>query len=219
MVSAAVVTAVGGAAQLVFTTQPGAATGGLPFGPQPVVTVEDAGGNTVTTASSITLAITGATGSTLTCTNTSPLPTVAGVATFTGCNINFTGSYTLTATGAGQTVDSGSVAVTVGPAFALQYVLQPGGGVHAANLTTQPQVAIVDRGGNTVTSDLSNVSLLITGTGGGVLTCTANPKAAVGGVAGFGGCQISLAGTYTVTASDPSQPSLGTVDSGTVTIT
>ena len=39
---------VGIAAQLVFTTEPAGATGGTAFTTQPTVTVEDAGGNTVT---------------------------------------------------------------------------------------------------------------------------------------------------------------------------
>src|SRR5206468_3943604 len=52
----------------------------------------------------------------------------------------------------------------------------------------------------------SNVTLAITtGTGaaGAALACTANPKAAIGGVATFAGCQIDRAGTgYTLTATD-----------------
>ena len=49
----------GAAAKLAFTTQPGNATGGLSLTPAPVVTVQDAGGNTVTTdTSGVTLALT-----------------------------------------------------------------------------------------------------------------------------------------------------------------
>src|SRR5207248_10121674 len=68
---------VGPVSQLVFTTQPdGSPTVGVAFPQQPVVTAEDAGGNTVTGYSSnITLSITtntGTAGATLSCT-TNPL--------------------------------------------------------------------------------------------------------------------------------------------------
>ena len=49
---------IGAASQLVFTTQPGGGANGTAWGTQPAVTVEDVGGNTVTTATnSITLAV------------------------------------------------------------------------------------------------------------------------------------------------------------------
>ncbi len=49
---------VGAAAKLAFTTQPGGGANGTAWTTQPAVTIEDAGGNTVTTATNaITLAI------------------------------------------------------------------------------------------------------------------------------------------------------------------
>ncbi len=90
--------AVGPAFQLGFTTSPGTTVAGDVFGTQPVVTIEDAGGNTVTTnTSTVSLAIgTNPAGGSLSgCTGT----TTAGVATFTGCKINNAGNgYTLMAT-------------------------------------------------------------------------------------------------------------------------
>jgi hypothetical protein len=61
---------------------------------------------------------------------------------------------------------------------------------------------VQDAGGNTVTSSSASITLAIgTNPGGGVLSCTTNPKAAVSGVATFAGCKITLAGTgYTLTA-------------------
>ena len=51
--------AAGAAAQLTFTTQPGTGTGGSALATQPVVAVQDAGGNTVAAdTSSVTLALT-----------------------------------------------------------------------------------------------------------------------------------------------------------------
>jgi len=88
----------GPAAQLVFTTAPGGANRGAPFGTQPVVTVEDAAGNTVTSDSStVTLSITPPTLGNPKLSGCSGTES-AGVVTFTGCSINKSSSgYSLTA--------------------------------------------------------------------------------------------------------------------------
>ena len=82
---------VGTATQLAFTTEPGGGAPGAVWATQPVVAVEDAGGNTVTSSAvSIRLAITagtGTTGATLTCT-ANPKNATAGVDAFAGCKIN-----------------------------------------------------------------------------------------------------------------------------------
>jgi hypothetical protein len=66
----------------------------------------------------------------------------------------------------------------------------------------QPRVAIRDAGGNTVTTDLTGVTLTLAPTAGGAaLTCAANPQAPDAGVASFSLCSINNAGTYTLTAS------------------
>jgi hypothetical protein len=73
------------------------------------VTVQDAGGNTVTTSTAeITLALTLVSGGgpgALACTNPGDLvlDAVAGVATYAGCDITDTGTYTITASSAGLT--------------------------------------------------------------------------------------------------------------------
>ena len=62
-----------------------------------MVTVQDAGGNTVTTSvASVTLSLTTAAGATLTCTP-NPKNAAAGVDTYAGCSINLANTYTLTA--------------------------------------------------------------------------------------------------------------------------
>jgi hypothetical protein len=215
--SVAVVTAVGAAAKLGFTTQPGDSTGGVAF-TQPVVAVQDLGGNTVTgvAATLVHLAITTPAGAVMTCTpGTNDQTTATGVATFVGCAITLEGSYTLTATATGLTTTA-SVAhpvITVGPAVAVKFVLAPVGSTAGVNFPTQPHVAIVDAGGNTVTTDTTSIRLVLTGTGGGVLTCTTNPLGATGGVSVFAGCKISATGSYTVTADDPTEPGLGSIGS------
>ena len=86
-------------AQLAFTTQPGGGAAGSAWTAQPVVTVEDANGDKVTTdTSSVTLAI-GSNPGGGTLSGTKTVAAVAGVATFSGLSINATGNgYTLTAT-------------------------------------------------------------------------------------------------------------------------
>ena len=88
----------GAASQLAFTTNPSpSGTPGTPWAQQPVVTAQDANGNTDTTyVSTVTLALASGTG-TLTCT-TNPVTAVAGVATFAGCKVNAVGAFTLKAT-------------------------------------------------------------------------------------------------------------------------
>ena len=92
----------GPATKLAFLATPGITTAGAVFTTNPVVAIQDAGGNTVTTgiAATIALAIgTNPGGGTLSCTGGTSVTTVAGVATFTGCSINNAGvAYTLTAT-------------------------------------------------------------------------------------------------------------------------
>ena len=62
-VTSATFTVYGAATKLTFTTQPTASTGGTALGTQPVVTVEDAGGNVVPTSSAlVTLSISTGTG-------------------------------------------------------------------------------------------------------------------------------------------------------------
>ena len=211
----------GAATKVVFSSQPGGGTGGTPWTNQPVVTIQDANGNTVTSSTAtVTLAISANPGGgTLTCT-TNPLAASSGVATFAGCTINKLGTgYTLIATATGLTsATSTSFNVTVGAAAQLAFTTQPSGGTAAVAWATQPAVTVQDAGGNTVTSSSASVTLAVgTNPGGGTLTCTTNPVTASSGVATFAGCKINKSGAgYTLAASSAGLTS-GT--SGTFTIT
>ena len=89
--------------------------------------------------------------------------------------------------------------------MALLFLLQPSGSTLAgAAFAAQPAVRITDLGGNTVTGNTSSVTLAITAPGAETFTCSVNPRSASSGVATFAGCQISLIGTYTLTATDGS---------------
>ena len=115
----------GAAAKLGFTAQPNAATSSQPFAIQPVVAVQDLGGNTVTSGAfstaTVTLAIgTNPAGGTLTCTDGLTRAAVAGVATFTGCQINNGGvGYTLTASATGLTAATSTAFTVAVPAASI----------------------------------------------------------------------------------------------------
>ncbi len=208
-----VATVIGPATRVAFTTMPGGATPGSPLNPQPVVAVEDANGNTVTTdQSAVTLAITpGTGGGALTCSGGLTATASAGVATFSGCSISKSGSgFTLTATdGSLTSAVSASFNIVAGAPAQLSFTTSPGGAGVGAAFTPQPVVAVEDAGGNAVGTDSSVVTIAITpatGAAGATLTCTETgglSVQAVNGVASFGGCSIDEAGAgYTLTATD-----------------
>ena len=201
------------ATKLAFTQSPSNSTAGAAFGTQPVVAVEDAFGNIVTTDSStVTLAITAGTptsggpGTLSGCSQTE----TAGVITFSSCKIDRLGTgYRLHATdGVLAAADSSAFNVTAGAATQLVFTTQPAGNVaEATNFATSPVVSVEDAGGNVVTSDTGSVTLAInSGPGSGSLSCsnTGFPTvSAVAGVASFTNCQITgaaAAGTYTLKA-------------------
>ena len=201
------------ATKLAFTTSPSGSTGGVAFGTQPVVTIQDASGATVTGSSaSVTLSIPVGT-PVLTC---APATASSGVATFAGCSIDKIGTYTLTAASSGLSPVSVSVTITVGSAAKLAFTTSPTTSTGGTAFGTQPVVAVQDAGGNTVTGSTASVVLSITTPAGATLTCTANPKAAVSGVATFAGCKIDKAGTYTLSANSVT---LTFATSASVTIT
>ncbi len=205
------------ASKLGFTQQPSGSTGGVAFATQPKVAVQDASGNTVTTASnSVTLALTTPAGATLSCT-TNPLAASSGVASFASCKVNLANTYTLTATATGLTAaSSSSFVVAVGAAAKLAFGQQPSGSTGGVELATQPKVAIQDLGGNTVTTDASSVTLALTTPAGATLSCATNPLIATAGVATFAGCKVNLARAYTLTAT---ATGLTTATSSSFTIT
>ena len=212
-------------AGLVVTTDAGDSTGGLPFATQPVVHIVDALGHLVTTDTSLVLLsidappVVSAVGDPdpiLTC-DANPVHAVGGIATFSGCSIDQSGSYTLTATSGTLTPDTTDTTVTVGPPAKVGFTTEPSGGTSLVAFATQPQVAIQDAGGNTVVGDTSGVSLSLTTANGATLACAPNngPLVAVAGVATFAGCNIDKAGSYTLTAADGA---LDTATSAALTI-
>ena len=201
--NAGTLTEVAGATHsLTFTPQPStSATGGTAFSQQPAVTDLDQFNNPRIGAT-VTLSISTAGGSgALTCTSNSVTTSSSGVATFAGCRIDKVGTYTLRAYDGMYSSNSNSIVVTVGPVSALAFTQYPGSTTTTSLGTVV--VAVVDAGGNTVTSAGGTVGLGIsantsTFTCGGV----ANPTATLySGVATFSNCVETVANTsYVLTA-------------------
>src|SRR5213079_2287626 len=132
---------------------------------------------------------------------TKTVAAVAGVATFSGLNIDKVGTgYTLAATGAGSTT-SAAFNITAGTATQLVFSVQPTTTVAGAAITPAVQVTVQDGSGNTATGFTGNITVAIgTNPSTGTLAGT-KVVAAVAGVATFSGLSIDKVGTgYTLTA-------------------
>ena len=191
---------------LVFSTQPGDGLGGAPLSTQPLVTADINGAPVNGLA--ITLSIRpqdNDAGGMLTCTG--PMGTTAttapnGVATFSGCEIDRAqNDYRLRAEAAHASAEnSATFDVSVGAAHHLVFRAYPANPT-PATFAPQPSVAVVDEGGNTVTTDTRTIGLA-TNQNGGTFTCTGGlNRAAVAGVATYAGCRQATPGAnYTLTA-------------------
>ncbi|MBK7611220.1 MAG: hypothetical protein IPJ15_08125 [Actinomycetales bacterium] len=182
-------------AALRFDTQPGTGQAGQALGVQPQVAVVDALGNRVAAASaSVTLRITAGTGdaaAVLACAQ-NPVAATTGLASFTGCAIDKTGSaYTLTASAPGlSSALSNAVHVSLGGVSQLTFATNPGGGPGGMPFATQPVVSVTDSGGNGA-GGLVTLSIAPgSGATDAVLTCDATTVAANAGTATFTGCSI-----------------------------
>ena len=194
------------ASQLAFTTQPTTTAAGATITPAIQVTAHDAFGNTATGyTGTVTLAIGTNPPGTGTLDGTASVAAVAGIATFSGLNIDEAGvGYTLTAGATGLTgATSAAFTISPGPATQLAFTAQPTNAVAGTAITPVVQVTARDALGNTATTFTGNVTLAI-GTnppGNGVLDGTTS-VAASAGVASFPGVNIDEVGTgYTLTAS------------------
>src|SRR5439155_1629593 len=168
------------------------------------VAVQDAQGNTVTTATtSITVAI-GTNPGSGTLAGTTTVAAVSGVATFSELSLNRVATgYTLTATATGLTgATSSAFNIGVGPAAKLLFTAQPSNAAAGPANTPPVQVAVQDAQGNTVTTATTSITVAIgTNPASGTLSDTTT-VAAVNGVATFANLSINNPGTgYTLTAS------------------
>ena len=130
---------------------------GAALATQPVVKVEDSGGNVVTSVNSGTASasIASGTGGSIAAGGTSGTFS-SGVATFSGLALNGVNgtAYTLTFTGGGFTsAASTNITMSTGAATQLVITTEPSSTANSgAALGTQPVVKVEDSGGNVVTS-------------------------------------------------------------------
>ncbi|MBW3583706.1 MAG: hypothetical protein KY455_11460 [Euryarchaeota archaeon] len=187
------------------------ATAGTAFAPQPVILVQHANGNTVTTDSStqVTAAIKTGSGTLL---GTTTVTAVNGVATFTDLKTNTASTITIESTATGLTsITSNSITVSAATADASQTTASvPNGTVGSATTIT---ITVRDAYGNLVTGAGASLAVSITGantatpaineTGNGVYTASYTPTAGgtdsisvtVGGGAIHGSPFTSVIGT------------------------
>lgn len=159
-VSATFDIAVGVAAKLAVTQQPGNGSGGLALSPQPIVAVQDAGGNTILSDNStqVTAEIrfgTGSGGAALS--GVATVTASGGIVMYSGLAIDIAANgYELEFTAFGLTTAfSDPFDVVVGPAAKLVVSSNPGNGTGGLALSPQPIAEVQDAGGNTVDTDNS----------------------------------------------------------------
>ena len=199
--SATITVTVGAPVKLALTTAPALGdVNTLALAPQPVVSIEDSGGNVVTTDTSLVTAAFLAGGTSLA--NATKLA-VSGVAAFSGLAMTaaIDNSYNLHFSDGSLTpVNSNPILVT-GPSTKLVIATAPSVvATSGTALAVQPVINLEDAAGFVVRADTSTVSAAIT-TGG--VSVTAPITAAVAGVATFAGLALNAtAGTYTLTFTD-----------------
>src|ERR1041384_1898624 len=217
------------ATSLAFTIQPANMSAGSGISPAGAVTVQDASGNTVTTATtSITLAI-GTNPASGTLSGTTTVAAVNGVATFSHrsntawgplsgtttvaavngvavfSDLRVTGlatEYGLTATATGLTgASSRAFTVRAAAASKLAFTVQPRTMTAGYTNGSGVQVSVQDAYGNTVPTATTSVTLAIGTNPSSATLSGTTTEAAVYGVAAFSNLIVSTAGTgYTFTA-------------------
>jgi alpha-tubulin suppressor-like RCC1 family protein len=196
-------------AQLGFTTQPSNSQAGTAINPAVAVAVQDAFGNTVTSATdAVTIAI-GTNPGSASLFGTTSVVAEAGVARFSDLSIDKAASgYALTASsGTLQGATSGSFTVVAGPLAQLVFTAQPAGNVEGnVQFPASVDVGLRDQFDNVVPTGQVTLGLganpwAAAGAAGGTLTGTLS-VAAVDGVAHFVNLRVDKPGAgYTLRAS------------------
>jgi hypothetical protein len=188
--------------KLAFTVQPSSVAAGAAITPAVQVTIQDAIGNTITTATdSVFLSIsTNPGGATLT---GGGAKAVAGIANFPLASLNRTGTgYILTATSAGAaSATSNTFNVTPGAATKLVFGTQPSTATAGAAITPAVTVQVQDANSNVVTTSTATIAVTLGNPGTATLSGTTTLPA-VNGVATFSNLSVNKSGTgYTLVAS------------------
>jgi hypothetical protein len=192
----------GAPAALKITTQPVTVNVGATM-PSVVVTVRDASGNTVTSATNpVTLSFVSNTpGATLGGTPT--IAALSGLATFADLTLDKPGQgFTLRAAASGLTPDTSAAFNAIGPVTQLVFTQQPTSTIRNGAIAPPMVIEARDAAASKVTAFTGAVTLSIgnnpaSGSLGGTTWVNA-----IGGIATLGGVSVSAAGTgYTLVAS------------------
>ena len=201
--------------RLVIERSASGARAGSTFETQPIVELQDAFGNVITSGTQAASYVTASVSTGASMVGTERQQLSAGRVTFSGLGIsgrdgtNYTLTFTsTTVTGVANAFSTATQSITggVGQASSLVLTQSAVGTGSGEEFTTQPSVTIRDSFGNTVTSSTATVRARITSGVGGALrvngTTEASPsRAAASGVATF--TNLGIAGTsgtsYTVT--------------------
>ena len=165
LTSNAITLSAGVADRLQITQQPVGGPNGALLAAQPILRLLDSGGNVVDAATTVTATLTGPNAADGTLGGTTSVTSASGIAAFT--DLTLTGivgiDYQLTFTAGGVTpVESDPVRVSPGEPTSLLIAVQPVGGRSGQLLDTQPQVRILDAGGN-LTDSTATVTVSLTG--------------------------------------------------------
>jgi hypothetical protein len=193
--------------KIALATQPGTASGGAFFTPQPTVAIQDKGGNIVNTQNSGTVTVSISSnpvaGTLAYPANGKTLTFNQGQAPYQQLKVDVAGSpyrlkfVTSLPLAGGQEVESFPFSVGVGPAFKLRFLVNPSGVRGGAAFTTQPKIEVLDAGGNRLMEDsVSKIKAYIhTNPAAGTLEPVENRETQlVKGVASFHNLRIDKVG-------------------------
>jgi hypothetical protein len=142
----------GALSSIALSRQSAGTAAGAAFSTQPQITLKDQFSGTLLTDSSTVVTATISAGGRLVGTET--VTAIAGVATFSDLGISGTAgtSYTVSYSASGVTAATQNVTVSVGAAAKLNVSRNGAGAQTGVAFTTQPQISIVDFGGNLVST-------------------------------------------------------------------
>jgi WD40 repeat protein len=192
------------AVTLAFFVQPSNAMAGVAIDPLVAVAIEDASGNTVTSATSLVTLTIGANASGGSLAGTTAVAAVHGVATFANLSIAKVGAgYLLTAaTTSLMPVTSTPFDITPGPAVKLAFTTQPTSAVAGMAITPAVQVTARDGSDNLATGFAESVTVALGSNPTSSTLSGTSEVSAVNGVATFSDLTIGqVSAGYTLTAS------------------
>lgn len=171
---------------LKFRRAPAGAMVGAPLSTQPILEIDDAGGNVVSSSVVVTAAIASGGGTLTGATATS----VGGVATFTKLGlVGLPGRYVLTFSAPGLTpVTADPLTLGVGNPTQLVILTQPDGAFSGSPLVTQPVLQVEDDAGNIVRNYAGSVSAGVASGSGVASSAVAN---VVNGVAAYSALTVT----------------------------